>query len=484
MKKVLLREVNERLKEQGGEGITDVEKNWILQAIKQEEIKRGIRPAKQSRKPKLKHSESKNVDTKSETKNDSKNEGKSEAKVDPKLSPETKPANGEKEGKATLPDSKPAGESSSSRPGSKIRLKGSESGKLSRKKQIQPNRDVKSASQLEQQIQLMQLNLNEINRKYENMLKEKDLAVEKCEQLQESNGQLEQQVIELRHVKSELGMKLNLVSATSEERDKAIQELDQKMSKKIAKMSQRESKMATQLKQSTSAQSKLETQLMQLRCGRTNLEQERSDVLMELDKANKTIEKLKQANGFLKAEIQVIKTTKENLEKRANQDKEDLVEAYKYIDMLEESDTQLRTAILLVQKQNKALYGINQHLKEQLSEAQANLAMQQFYLEQGVEDEEMKEFTQEFWEETRVQVIPTPPPLPDDQPQPVNALSNIPNYVVKKRKEREKVASEMDADPKLLTDMAEVFAKALLMRRVQVMESVNTDDHDNEWDSD
>jgi len=163
-----------------------------------------------------------------------------------------------------------------------------------------------------------------------------------------------------------------------------------------------------------------------------------------------------------------------------------LDESYEYIGLLEDSDIQLRTAVALVSKQNKALSGVNAKLKQQLGEANAALAMQQFYNDLGDEDLDgdiellssaLKQRDDDDGDDEEDN-IPAPPPPPEEL---VSILSTIPNYVAEKRKMRAEAAEKEAGDP---IEMADLFAKALLKRRDHIDDASADYSSGDEWDDD
>ena len=331
-------------------------------------------------------------------------------------------------------------------------------------------------NQQTQKLSMMELNLNEINRRFETERTEKQNLQQQLTDAEERISDLEDNNRKLKQAKQQLNLKLETLSMTAEERDKSIDLMEQKMLTKLSKASDRESKMAAKLKLSLSSQSKMETQLIQLRGDKTNLEHDRQEAFAALEKANNLITKLQQNNSYLGSELDIIRSSKETLQNKVSNDKKDLEEAYEYIGLLEDSDIKLRTAVALVNKQNKALVGINSKLKQQLGEANAQLAMKQFYNDMDEDiDGNIELLTSAVWDEPEPEeddTIPAPPPPP---PELVNVLSTIPNYVAQKKRKRAEIAATVDEDP---LEMADLFAKALLQRRDKI-----TDEPELEYSS-
>lgn len=341
--------------------------------------------------------------------------------------------------------------------------------------------------QLSQKLSLMELNLNELNRKYLAILEEKKDLETKLVESEQENTKLEELNTKLKQSKLELSVKLDTFTISSEEKDKAIDSMEEKMIKKLSKAASRESKLASQLKQSIARQSKMDTQLLQLRGDNKNLEYDRQEALSALEQANNTIARLQTNNSYLNAEISRIKSTKDNLQEKVSTDQQDLKEAYDYIGLLEDSDIKLRTAVALVNKQNKALVGINNNLKQQLGEANAQLAMQKFYNDMDEDiDGNIELLSSSIWDREVPEGPNAPIPIAPDLPPPEmqNILSTIPNYVKKKREQRSQIIEEENA-----TEMADIFAKALLLRRSNIVkddeeEEEILDESDDEWESD
>lgn len=343
-----------------------------------------------------------------------------------------------------------------------------------------------NSSHMEQKLAMMELNLNELNRKYLAMEAERDELQVSLTKAEEDNAALQEKNSTLRQTRRELKIKLDSFMMTAEERDKSIEAMEQKMLTKLSKASQRESKMAAQLKASLSAQSKMETQSRQLRSDRSNLEYDRQEAISALEAANITINKLQQNNGYLTSELDAIRSSKQNLQQKLTTDQKDLQEAYEYIELLEDSDIKLRTAVALVNKQNKALVAVNNNLKQQLGDANAALAMAKFY-EDMDQDELSEELSSSVWDQPEpedrpvVSQIPPPPDLPS--PEMVNILSSIPNYAAQRRKKRMKERDAESSPDDQSFEMVDMFAKALLMRRAHIEEtSSDTEDSDSEWE--
>ena len=343
---------------------------------------------------------------------------------------------------------------------------------------------------------MLELNVKEINRRYEAEKQEKMTLEKTLTEAETKISTLEDSKQKLKQKKRELQLKLESSNVKSEERDKFMEEMEQRMLSKLAKADEKEKELNKKLNLSINSQSKMEAQLLQLRGDRTNLEHDKQETFGALDKANSVISKLQLNNSYLSSEIDMLKAAKDKLQKKNDKDSKDLREAYEYVGLLEESDVRLRTAVALVNKQNKALVGINGKLKAQLGEAQAQLAMHQFYndddedLEGDIEllSTALREDIDE--ENSRNNSIPDAPPLMDISDAPVKSmeteisdlLASIPNYVATKRKQREEMLEE-DANP---AEMADIFAKALLQRRDRIADDVSdsefSSDDEDEWE--
>lgn len=358
--------------------------------------------------------------------------------------------------------------------------------------------------QLEQKISMLELNVNEINRRFEKERDEKKILQNQLQESENRNTKLEEENENLKQTKLKLKLKIETSNMNAVERDKSIEELEKKMFSKVLKASERESKMAKKLKIAISEQSKLKSQNIQLHNENINLEIDRKEAINALEKSNALVTKLQKNNCNLSS-------SKQNLKSKVSHDEKELEEAYKYISLLEESDVRLRTAIALVDKQNKNLSSLNSSLKQQLCDAQATLALHQIYNEVEEDFDEKqndmyllasktsssevanagaasRQNSVNLWDEPEPEPEKTPrellipvPPVPP--PEISGILTRIPNHVSRRQK-RHSNSFKMELEKQESTfEMVDLFAKALLERRNKIVDSDDDDSSDDEWES-